>query len=737
MQKKPVLTLGTEKVIDIESWLQQHASQYPETQNPLLRQALSLAQVTGSEHATITGQSCLQQGIYMADILSALSVDQETLAAAILYHSARAADLTIEDITEHLNPTVAKLIVGVKRMDALHVFFAQSGRASSQQNTDNIRKMLLAIVDDVRIVLIKLAERLAILRHIDWLPDEKKRQEAKITQDIYAPLANRLGIGQLKWELEDLSFRYLEPTLYEDIFRSLNTTRAEQEAYVKQVIQILEKELAHLGIVGAQVSGRAKHIYSIYKKMLRKKVGLSDIYDVMAFRVLVPTVEDCYAVLGYAHSLWEPIPQEFDDYVSKPKPNGYRSIHTAVVGPEKQIIEIQVRTLEMHAQAELGVAAHWIYKEGKPIKTGYEAKINWLRQVMDWQLEVTQTDAAAQEVYAKVFDDYIYVFTPQGEIVELVKDATPLDFAYHIHTSLGHRCCGARVNGHIVQLTHKLGTGDRVEILSTKEEHPSRDWLMPALGYLRTSRAKSKVLHWFRVQHAEENLAQGQLLLEKELRRLGVKDISVEKLAKKMHMPSTEDLYISLGRGDTTLVAVLNAVQSILEPLPKELAPAIPIAKPKQIQTGSSADLDILGVGNLLTHMAVCCKPVPGDAIIGYVTQGHGISIHKQDCPNLLHMHATDEKKARLIQVNWGEKTQEQYQVNLSINAHDRPGLIRDLTQILVSENISIIGLQCVTDKKDHTAQVTISIEVSSLQPLSRILGHMMQLPNVMDARRV
>jgi len=733
---KPTLTLSADQAINIEAWLQQLFTHYPEAQNPLLRQAATLAQLTGADRASPTGQSCLQQGLHMADILSTLSVDQETLAAAILYHCARHAELTIEDIAEHLNPMVAKLIAGAEKMDVLQTFSEQSGRSSSQQNTDNMRKMLLAMVDDVRIVLVKLAERLAILRHIAWLPDAEKQHEAKITQDIYAPLANRLGIGQLKWELEDLSLRYLEPKTYSSIYEALNSTRAEQESYVKQVIATLQKELTNIGIVRAEVTGRAKHIYSIYRKMTRKNVDFSEIYDVMAFRLLVPTVEDCYAVLGHIHSLWAPISKEFDDYVTKPKSNGYRSIHTAVMGPDHKTMEIQIRTFDMHEQAELGVAAHWIYKEGKPIKTGYEAKINWLRQVMDWQLEVTQTDKPRQQAYAHIFDDHIYVFTPQGDVIELSKDATPLDFAYHIHTSLGHRCRGARVNGHMVQLTHALQTGDRVEIISSKEEHPSRDWLMPSLGYLKTSRAKSKVLQWFRLQHADENLAQGQALLEKELRRLNIKEVNYEKLAKKMHMSSTAELFMSVGRGDTTLVAVINAVQSLMEPADKiEVPPAIPATTHKPKHTG--ADIEILGIGNLLTHMAVCCKPVPGDAIIGYVTQGHGVSIHRQDCSNLLHMLSTDSQKERLIQVNWGQQTEQQYKVDLVIEAYDRPGLMRDLTQVLVSENISIVGLNFVTDKSDHTAHVTLAIEVPSLQPLSRMLARMMQLPNVIDARRV
>lgn len=736
--KNPHLTFTPhhDPSIKIEKWLQYLFSKYPETQNTLLRRAVTLAQLTGNDHVTASAHTGLQQGIYIADILMGLSVDQETLAAAILYQCTRNTDLRIEDIAEQINLAVAKLISGVKKMDALQTLSEQTGRVVSQNNIDNIRKMLLAMVDDVRIVLIKLAERLAILRHLVRLSDTEKRREAKITQDIYAPLANRLGIGQLKWELEDLSFRYLNPETYSSIRTALNSTRVERENYVKDLIHTLEKEALDLNITQVKVEGRAKHIYSIYRKMTRKNVNFSEIYDVLAFRILVPTIEDCYRVLGHVHSLWAPIPKEFDDYVSKPKPNGYRSIHTAVIGPHGRTMEIQIRTFGMHAEAELGVAAHWIYKEGKPIKTGYEAKIAWLRQIMDWQLEVTQTDKPAQQAYAHVFDEHIYVFTPQGDVIELIKDATPLDFAYYIHTSLGHRCRGARVNGQMVPLTHPLKTGECVEILTAKKEHPSRDWLISSLGYLKTSRAKSKVLHWLREQHAGEHKEQGETILEKELRRLKLKDIDYEKLAQKMHFPSTEHLFISIGRGDTTLTTVINTIQSISEAPPETKTPTLLPLGPSQISGGS--DIQVLGVGNLLTHIAMCCKPVPYDPILGYVTQGQGISIHRADCINILHMSdGGAQQKERLIQVTWGEKIEQHYTVNLAVDAYDRPGLIRDVTQVVLSENISILGLNCVTNKNNHTAHIQLSIEVQNLHFLSRILTRIMQLPNVADARRV
>lgn len=736
MKTKTILTIPHDQDAT-ETWLAHIFTKYSVDQNPLIRQAILLAQLTGSDYATSTGQSCLQQGIEIANVLFDLNVDQETLAAALLYGCVQYAELNIEDIAEQLNSSIAKLIAGVKKMDALQTLSEQSERASSRSRLDNIRKMLLAMVDDVRIVLIKLAERLVMLRNMSLLSNDEKRQEAKITQDIHAPLANRLGIGQLKWELEDLSFRYLNSDAYVSIYTELSSTRLERENYVKTVIAFLKEEVIKIGIKHTEVSGRAKHIYSIFRKMTRKNVNFSQIYDVTAFRLLVPTLEDCYAALGHVHGLWTPIPKEFDDYIAQPKANGYQSIHTAVIGPEDKTIEIQIRTFDMHQEAELGIAAHWIYKEGKPIKTGYEAKIAWLRQLMDWQLEITQTNQPTQQQnYAHLFDDHIYVFTPQGDILELTKDATPLDFAYHIHTSLGHRCRGAKVNGQIAPLTYPLKTGERVEIITAKEEHPSRDWLIPSLGYLKTSRAKSKVLQWFRVQNAEENLEHGKAALEKEVKRLGIKDIHYEKLIKKMHMPSSEELFTSLGRGDTTLSAVINAIQSLEQPAEISIH-SQNITGTHKPSKNNGTDIEILGIGNLLTRIAPCCKPVPGDAIIGYVTQKYGVSIHRQDCANFLHIYNKTSQKERVIQVNWGQKIQQQYKVDLVIDAYDRHGLIHDITQIIVNEQVSIMSLNSTANRDDHTAHINLSLEVHSLQPLSRILTRITQLPNVIDAKRV
>lgn len=738
MQKnKPILLIHDDAnvatIAYMQTLLQHMVERYSLPAHSSVHQAISLAQLTGSDKATPTGQSCLQQGLQMAAILMEIQADPETLSAGIVYHCVQDAALSLDDVEEQLGGVTSKLIRGVIKMATIQGLHEQIKRAPAKNAIDNLRKMLLAMVDDVRIVLIKLAERLAMLRFMRLLPESEQRYEAKMTLDIYAPLANRLGIGHLKWELEDLSFRYLQPALYKEISQGLKATRQEREAYVKKVIILLQQITQHLGISNAEVSGRAKHIYSIYRKMIRKNASMEEIYDVTAFRVLVPTIENCYGLLGHCHGLWKPIPKEFDDYITKPKSNGYRSIHTAVFGPDNKIIEIQIRTFTMNEEAELGVAAHWIYKEGQPVQTGYEAKIAWLRQLMDWQKELIQEGGEpAEKLYSQVFDDCIYVFTPQGDVLEMVKDATPLDFAYHIHTNLGHRCRGCKVNGQIVPLTYHLKTGEIVEVLTAKEPHPSRDWLNPNLGYLKTSRAKAKVLHWFRQQNLEKNLADGEALVEKELRRLGIKGYDLHRLAERMKCQSPSDLYIALGRGDLTLSTFLHHLQEILTPSSTE---DVPITRPATVQKSTvMTEVEVEGVGNLLTHIALCCKPIPGDPVIGYITQGHGVSIHRQDCSNILHGGMKHQE--RLIPVDWGNKTTHQYTVDILVEAYHRPSLIRDITQLLLNERISLIGLNSVPDKKDHTVRIHVSVEIQGLNRLSRLMTLISQLPDVLMVRR-
>jgi GTP pyrophosphokinase len=718
----------------IEAWVQQHSKSYHEEELGLIRQAAILAQLAGEEHATNEGISCLQQGLEMAEVLLDLNVDAETIATAIVYPSVQNSDLSVEDVSEHLGDKVTKLIKGTEQMQAMHGL-----RPSAKQahfTIDNIRKMLLAMVDDVRVVLIKLAERSTLLHNTALLSTPEIEQLARETMDIYAPLANRLGIGQIKWQLEDLSFRYLKPEEYKKISKALNSKRLDREEFIRSVIEKLSQSCKEMSISNAAIMGRAKHIYSIYRKMQRKNVDFNEIYDASAVRILVDSVEDCYKALSMVHSLWEPIAKEFDDYIASPKENGYQSIHTAVLGPNNKPVEVQIRTQQMHADAELGVAAHWKYKEGVKKQSSYEEKIAWLRQLMDWEKEVTGTDNKPTPLHSQIFDDQVYVFTPNGDVIDLPKGATPLDFAYRIHSELGHRCRGAKINGDIVPLTYQLKTGDRIDILAAKKGHPSLDWLNPHAGYLKTARAKAKVHQWFRIQHYDENLAEGHTILEKEQKRLGLKQLDYAKAASKLNFKTTNDMIAALGRGEIRLHSLLNLIQteSQLTATPKTDETEFHSELDKHKNKLKPTDINVQGVGNLLTYMANCCKPIPGDEIIGYITRGHGVAIHRKDCSNIIH--TSDFQQTRLIAVTWEQKMNEKYPVDIIVNAYHRDHLIRDITQLLAAEKIPLHGINSTINKVEYTILIHLSIEIDSLAPLSRILSRLQQIPNVIEVKR-
>jgi GTP pyrophosphokinase len=734
MKKQSKLAYTDTGAINIESWLNNIGLERQSNQ-ALLREACILAQFTGEELMTPNGESCLHQGLAMAEILADLNSDDETLAAAILYSSAQNADLSLHDISEHVSPEVAKLIRGARQMNAIHTLHGKLTQKAHQAATiDNLRKMLLAMVDDVRVVFIKLAERLCILKNILSVEEDQIKKIAHETMNIYAPLANRLGIGHLKWQLEDLSFRYLEPENYHTLSRGLKERRTDREHYVEQMIGLLEKELQAAEIVSFDVTGRAKHIFSIYKKMERKRVSLHEIYDALAFRILVSDLDDCYSALSVIHSLWERIPNEFDDYISQPKSNGYRSIHTAVIGPEKKHLEIQIRTFEMHREAELGVAAHWVYKEGSQKETRYEEKIAWLRQVIDWQKEVTKDKSELKEIFSNLFEDRIYVFTPNGDVIDLPFGSTPLDFAYQIHSELGHHCKGAKVNGVIVPLTHALRSGEKIEILTGKQGHPSRDWLNPHLGYLKTSRAKAKVLNWFRKQDHDRNLVEGHEMLEKELKRQAIRELSFDDLAASLNFKAKEEMFLSIGRGDLRLHNVLLAAQMLTQRKTSEGKSITPqeVAKLRTIPTVT--DIVIEGVGNLLTYVARCCKPIPGDQIVGYITIGKGVSVHRVDCQNIQERASLHPD--RKIQVSWGQQEQKRYPVDLSVVAYDLPDLLQNITALLANERVPVITLNAIPNRKNHTISVHITLEVGSLQPLSRVQARISQVQGVISVNR-
>lgn len=735
--------------VDLETWLARIEDKVELHQAPELLRACQLAERLDREaearhNIWMTRTSSFLTGLAMADILAELNLDQDSLIAAVLYRAVREGKTDLKRVEKDFGPDIAHLIDGVLRMAAISRLInpdRRHGGVSEEQQLDNVRKMLIAMIDDVRVPLIKLAERTFAIRELKEASDERKRRVAREIFDIYAPLAHRLGIGHIKWELEDLSFRYLEPEAYKQIASLLDEKRLDRDGYIQQVIQTLRENLERMGMGEIEVSGRAKHIYSIWRKMQRKGIGFHEVYDVRAVRILLPEVRDCYAALGVVHSLWKHIPKEFDDYIATPKENGYRSLHTAVIGPSGKPLEVQIRTFDMHQEAELGVCAHWTYKEGKASRSDqrYENKIAWLRQVLEWQDDIGDQglDDLAEQINLAIHDERIYVFTRDGHVVDMQAGTTPLDFAYHIHTEVGHGCRGAKINGRIVPLTYKLQTGEQVEIMTQRGGNPSRDWMNPALGYLGSSRALAKVRTWFKQQDREGNLAEGRTLLERELSRLGlaVSRQELDRIAPRFNVRTGEDVLAGLGAGDLPLARVTHALTDDLDQTAQqELAlPEIPVRPSRAPASGSGIVIE--GVGNLLTHIANCCKPVPGEPIVGYVTHGRGVSIHSRGCPDYLRM--AQEDPARTVDVQWQTRDSAAYPVDILVRAWDRTGLLRDITAVLANEQVNVTGVQTQSDKQDGTATMRLTLEVPGLSKLSRVLARIEQLATVIEARRL
>jgi len=677
-------------------------------------------------------------GLEMAQILVELELDQTAIIAAILYRAVREEKVPIEQIEIEFGKETAALIRGVAQMAAIsatHRSYKGSVLGQNQGQIDNVRKMLINMIDDVRIVLIKLAERTCAIRAVKDARTEKRQRVAREVFDIYAPLAHRLGIGYIKWELEDLSFRYLHSSAYKKIAKQLDERRVDRESFVTRVTAKLELELENAHIEG-DVAGRSKHIYSIWRKMRRKNLDFSEIYDIRAFRILVPSIQDCYAVLGVVHSLWRHIPYEFDDYIANAKENGYRSLHTAVIGPEGKVMEVQIRTYEMHEEAELGVCAHWRYKgaDVKSRSSSYEEKINWLRQVLEWQEDVGDASEVAAQLSSDVGEDRIYVFTPEGHVVDLPSGATPVDFAYRVHTEVGHACRGAKVNGRIVPLTYPLRTGEQVQILTSNITAPSRDWLNPSLGYIQTSRSRAKLVHWFKLQDRTQNIVDGRILLEDELKRLSIGDVLYSELLGQTQFNNIDDLFAAIGGGDIKPTHIAHVAQKILQPKEQQLDLRLQQPKGRTANSAGRDDIRIKGVGRLLTSIAKCCQPVPGDPITGYITVGRGVSIHRQDCMNLLQLE--DMEPNRIIEVSWGYEEETCYGVSIEVQAYDREGLLRDVTTVLANENANLTGVNTYSDKQENIAMITIAMEVVNLEILGNVIAKVKQLPNVIDARR-
>ncbi|MEM6187436.1 GTP diphosphokinase [Shewanella vaxholmensis] len=682
----------------------------------------------------------LERAREMIEILAPLNMDIETLQAAILFVVFDAGLLTEDAIKEKFGESLARLVASVVTMNAIGALKINPNSRSTEPQIDNIRRMLLAMVEDVRAVVIKLAERVCLLRAVKNADEETRVLLAREIADIYAPLANRLGIGQLKWELEDISFRYLHPDTYKDIAKQLDGKRLDREVFIDKFVSQLQQRLDE-DQIRAKVYGRPKHIYSIWRKMKGKHLKFDELFDVRAVRIVTERLQDCYGALGVVHTLWHHIPREFDDYVANPKPNGYQSIHTVVVGPEGKTVEIQIRTQDMHEDAELGVAAHWKYKEGNNQsgkQSGYEEKINWLRKILQWQEDVVESGNLVEEVRSQVFEDRVYVFTPSGEVVDLPLGSTVLDFAYYIHSQVGHKCIGAKVDGRIVPFTYQVETGERIEIITSKQPNPKRDWLNPNLGYIRTSRARSKIQHWFKQQDRDKNIVAGKEMLESELARVSLKIKDAAIAVERFNMASMDDLLAAIGGGDVRLHQVVNHIQSRLrlDEVSEEDAVEELVKKGQHKPTSSGrGQVEVNGVGNLLNHIARCCQPVPGDEILGFITKGRGISVHRADCEQVKELMRVHPERG--VDVVWGENYSGGYRMRLRVLAHDRSGLLRDLTSVLAAEKSNVLAMSSSSDTKNQTAAIELELELYNLDGLSRVLSKLTQVDSVIEARRL
>ena len=666
------------------------------------------------------GEPALVHALSAAAILRELGLDAECVAACLLAPTAGSRD-ALAAMKEQFGAQIAELADGAARMALIESLGRRAGEETAQ--LEALRKMLLAMAQDVRVVLLKLADHTQTLRFaVKCEDDQLRRDMARLALDIFAPLANRLGVWQLKWELEDLALRILEPEVYQKIARLLDEKRDAREDYIGEVVAQLRAELARAGI-SAEVSGRPKHIHSIYSKMQRKGVAFEAVYDVRAVRVLVKDVKDCYTALGVAHNLWIPLAKEFDDYIAKPKGNSYRSLHTAVIGPAGKPVEIQIRTFEMHQHAELGVAAHWRYKEGARHDAGYGAKIAWLRQIVEWKDEIADAGELAAQFRSELFADTIYVLTPQGRVIDLPRDATPIDFAYHVHTELGHRCRGARVDGAMVPLNTPLRNGQQVEIVAARQGGPSRDWLNPALGYLKSAGARTKVRQWFNRQNFDADVAQGRELVEKELQRRGVTGLALDKLAQQLGFDRIEDFLADVGRG---AIGPRQLQQALHADTPAPAATEEPVVRQARAQPGG---ILVVGVDKLLTVPARCCKPAPPDPIIGFVTRGRGVTIHRKGCVNIARLAAE-----RVVPADWGRSANATFAVDMAIEARDRVGLLRDVTEILSRERVNITATSMA--RRDLAARVALTVEISDVEQLNRVLGLIREVPGVARAAR-
>ena len=720
---------------DCQSWLAGLAGQYTAEQLALLTRAAGWLSQHADRQASDSGAPLLQHSLGAAAILAGMQFDADTVAAALVSGLSE-SQLSRDRLGPVLGDSVGHLAQGAARLHQMDRLLSEV-QGDGVDQSEALRQMLLAMTDDIRVVLIKLAERTQALRELATGDEQRRHKVAQDARDLYAPLANRIGVWQLKWELEDMACRYLEPDTYKHIARLLDERRLDREWYIEQVLQNLGRELVQAGIEGAEVSGRPKHIASILAKMRKKHLDFEEVYDVRAVRVLVRDLKDCYHALGLIHSLWQPIPGQFDDYISRPKGNGYRSLHTAVIGPEGKALEVQIRTYEMHREAELGVAAHWRYKEGGPSDPAFDAKIAIMRQLLETADDELDDQSLLDSFRSVTSEDRVYALTPKGQVVDLSAGSSVLDFAYQVHTEIGHRCRGAKVNGRIVPLTHVVHTGDRIEILTAKHPNPSRDWLNPKLGFINGARARSKVRQWFKRESRDDNLHAGKEALEAEARRMSAELNGMEPVLKRFKLKSVDDLYVAIGSGDLNTGQVFNAMArsraAEIAPQAEDLVSRAP-ARQRGAVPARADDIVIEGVGNLMTTLAKCCHPVPGDPVVGYVTRGRGVTIHREDCRQVVHWEA--EASPRLLQVRWGEKPGASYVVHLLIRAFDRVGLLADLASNINQSGANILSANTET-RENQQVDSYFTIAVENTLQLKKVIAAVRRVKLVQGVKRI
>lgn len=732
----------------IENLMEVLPDTYTVVDRELILRAYHFAEHAHAEQKRASGEAYITHCVAVAAILAELRVPPAVVIAGLLHDTVEDTPVTLGDIKTEFGDEVLRLVDGVTKLtnlprvsradqhpdEALNGDLAvleknqtpevESRSRRKDLKNETLRKTFLAMGEDVRVVLIKLADRLHNMRTLGFMPDQKRKRISLETLDIFAPLANRLGIWRIKWELEDLAFRYVNPDKYKEIAENLAERREDREEQIANIIAALKGLLSHNGIQ-TEITGRPKHIYSIYKKMIEKNEPFEMVRDLRAVRLIVADVPSCYAALGVIHTHWRPIPHEFDDYIAAPKDNFYQSLHTAIIFDDGKPLEVQIRTTDMHQSAEYGIAAHWRYKEKGKRDDSYEQRINWLRRLMEWRQDVEDAQEFVDGMKTDVFEDRVYIFTPRGDIIDLPANATPIDFAYHVHTEIGNRCRGAKVNGKLVTLDYVLKTGDQVEILTAKQGGPSRDWLNSNLGLVRTQRTRSKIRQWFKRQDYEQNLTQGKAILERELRRLCMQDVDLEKLASSFEYKSLDDLHVALGCGDIGLGRIINKLSEV----DKTQDPLLEIHPGVESRT-EDTEITVLGLKGLLTNIARCCNPAPGDEIVGYITRGRGASIHRLDCPNILRL----KDRERIVKVSWGEQ-KNTYPTTVEIKAYDRQGLMGDISTILNNESINLIDINL---KISHNlATINLVLEVSDIGQLSRVLTRIENLPNVLEAHRL